>query len=184
MEWFQTVLYLLGATVRVSTPLIFCAMAGLISVGYVNSSFLMGWTGGYVLLAMLLAPYLRKFGKFTVPDFVGDRFYSKGARLVAVIALLLTSITYVIGQMSGAGVAFAGNAVILDPFKNRISVAHSLSIKLRKLCNRPKLPTLPATLPLKRSTHDSGHPSINRANSLAFSKLSRACLSPHARINQ
>ena len=85
----------------------FISMAGLISVGYVNSSFLMGWTGGYVLLAMLLAPYLRKFGKFTVPDFVGDRFYSKGARLVAVIALLLTSITYVIGQMSGAGVAFA-----------------------------------------------------------------------------
>ena len=85
----------------------FISMAGLISVGYVNSSFLMGWTGGYVLLAMLLAPYLRKFGKFTVPDFVGDRFYSKGARLVAIIALLLTSITYVIGQMSGAGVAFA-----------------------------------------------------------------------------
>jgi cation/acetate symporter len=85
----------------------FISMAGLISVGYVNSSFLMGWTGGYVLLAMLLAPYLRKFGKFTVPDFVGDRFYSKGARLVAVIALLLTSITYVIGQMSGAGIAFA-----------------------------------------------------------------------------
>ncbi len=85
----------------------FISMAGLISVGYVNSSFLMGWTGGYVLLAMLLAPYLRKFGKFTVPDFVGDRFYSKGARLTAVIALLLTSITYVIGQMSGAGVAFA-----------------------------------------------------------------------------
>ena len=85
----------------------FISMAGLISVGYVNSSFLMGWTGGYVLLAMLLAPYLRKFGKFTVPDFVGDRFYSKGARLVAVVALLLTSITYVIGQMSGAGVAFA-----------------------------------------------------------------------------
>ena len=85
----------------------FISMAGLISVGYVNSSFLMGWTGGYVLLAMLLAPYLRKFGKFTVPDFVGDRFYSKGARLVAIIALLLTSITYVIGQMSGAGIAFA-----------------------------------------------------------------------------
>jgi len=87
----------------------FISMAGLISVGYVNSSFLMGWTGGYVLLAMLLAPYLRKFGKFTVPDFVGDRFYSKGARLVAVVALLLTSITYVIGQMSGAGVAFAAS---------------------------------------------------------------------------
>ncbi|TBU97933.1 sodium:solute symporter family protein [Stutzerimonas kirkiae] len=85
----------------------FISMAGLISVGYVNSSFLMGWTGGYVLLAMLLAPYLRKFGKFTVPDFVGDRFYSKGARLVAIVALLLTSITYVIGQMSGAGVAFS-----------------------------------------------------------------------------
>src|SRR5690554_5423520 len=85
----------------------FIGMAGLVGVGYINSSFLMGWTGGYVLLAMLLAPYLRKFGKFTVPDFVGDRFYSKGARLVAVVALLLTSITYVIGQMSGAGVAFA-----------------------------------------------------------------------------
>ncbi|MBV0934034.1 sodium:solute symporter family protein [Marinobacterium weihaiense] len=85
----------------------FISMAGLLSAGYVNSSFLMGWTGGYVLLAMLLAPYLRKFGKFTVPDFIGDRFYSKGARLVAVICLIVASITYVIGQMAGAGVAFA-----------------------------------------------------------------------------
>ena len=65
----------------------------------------MGWTGGYVLLALLLAPYLRKFGKFTVPEFVGDRFYSKGARLVAVICLIVASITYVIGQMKGVGVA-------------------------------------------------------------------------------
>ncbi|WP_409448813.1 sodium:solute symporter family transporter, partial [Acinetobacter baumannii] len=63
--------------------------------------------GGYVLLAMLLAPYLRKFGKFTVPDFIGDRFYSRGARLVAVICLILISVTYVIGQMAGAGVAFS-----------------------------------------------------------------------------
>ncbi len=85
----------------------FISMAGLISVGYVNSSFLMGWTGGFVLLAMLLAPYLRKFGKFTVPDFVGDRFNSKAARVVAVICLLVISTTYVIGQMTGAGVAFA-----------------------------------------------------------------------------
>jgi len=85
----------------------FISMAGLISVGYVNSSFLMGWTGGFVLLAMLLAPYLRKFGKFTVPDFVGDRFNSKSARVVAVICLLVISTTYVIGQMTGAGVAFA-----------------------------------------------------------------------------
>ena len=85
----------------------FISMAGLLSAGYVNSSFLMGWTGGYVLLAMLLAPYLRKFGKFTVPDFIGDRFYSKGARLVAVICLIVASVTYVIGQMAGAGVAFA-----------------------------------------------------------------------------
>ena len=85
----------------------FISMAGLLSVGYVNSSFLMGWTGGYVLLAMLLAPYLRKFGKFTVPDFIGDRFYSKGARLVAVICLIVASVTYVIGQMTGAGVAFS-----------------------------------------------------------------------------
>ncbi|MBE0483232.1 MAG: cation acetate symporter [Bacterioplanes sp.] len=85
----------------------FISMAGLLSVGYVNSSFLMGWTGGYVLLALLLAPYLRKFGKFTVPDFIGDRFYSKSARLVAVICLIIASVTYVIGQMTGAGVAFS-----------------------------------------------------------------------------
>jgi cation/acetate symporter len=74
---------------------------------YGNSTFLMGWTGGYVLLAMLLAPYLRKFGRFTVPDFIGDRFYSQTARLVAVISLLIISITYVIGQMTGAAVAFS-----------------------------------------------------------------------------
>ncbi len=86
----------------------FISMAGLIaSGGYANSVYLMGWTGGYVLLAMLLAPYLRKFGKFTVPDFIGDRFYSRGARLVAVICLILISVTYVIGQMAGAGVAFS-----------------------------------------------------------------------------
>ncbi len=86
----------------------FISMAGLIAaVGYGNSTFLMGWTGGYVLLAMLLAPYLRKFGKYTVPQFIGDRFYSQGARVVAVICLLVISITYVIGQMTGAGIAFA-----------------------------------------------------------------------------
>ncbi|WP_404379609.1 sodium:solute symporter family protein [Caenispirillum salinarum] len=86
----------------------FISMAGLIAfVGYGNSTFLMGWTGGYVLLAMLLAPYLRKFGRFTVPDFIGDRFYSRTARLMAVVSLLVMSITYVIGQMTGAGVAFS-----------------------------------------------------------------------------
>jgi cation/acetate symporter len=86
----------------------FISMAGLIAfVGYDNSSFLMGWTGGYVLLALLLAPYLRKFGKFTVPEFVGDRFYSVTARMVAVLCLLLASLTYVIGQMTGVGVTFA-----------------------------------------------------------------------------
>ncbi|SBS26629.1 Cation/acetate symporter ActP [Marinomonas aquimarina] len=86
----------------------FISMAGLIAAGgYANSTFLMGWTGGYVLLAMLLAPYLRKFGKFTVPDFIGDRFYSKTARLVAVACLIAASVTYVIGQMTGAGVAFS-----------------------------------------------------------------------------
>ena len=86
----------------------FISMAGLIAfVGYDNSTFLMGWTGGYVLLALLLAPYLRKFGKFTVPEFVGDRFYSNGARIVAVICLIVISVTYVIGQMRGVGVTFA-----------------------------------------------------------------------------
>jgi len=86
----------------------FISMAGLIAfVGYNNSTFLMGWTGGYVLMAMLLAPYLRKFGKYTVPEFVGDRYYSTSARVVAVICLLVISVTYVIGQMTGAGVAFS-----------------------------------------------------------------------------
>jgi cation/acetate symporter len=86
----------------------FISMAGLIAFnGYGASQFLMGWTGGYVLLALLLAPYLRKFGKFTVPEFVGDRFYSDTARLVAVICLILASVTYVIGQMKGIGVAFS-----------------------------------------------------------------------------
>ena len=86
----------------------FISMAGLIAFnGYGGSVFLMGWTGGYVLLALLLAPYLRKFGKFTVPEFIGDRFYSKKARIVAVICLILASVTYVIGQMKGIGVAFS-----------------------------------------------------------------------------
>lgn len=86
----------------------FISMAGLIAFkGYDASVYLMGWTGGYVLLAMLLAPYLRKFGKFTVPEFIGDRYYSKAARIVAVICLIVASLTYVIGQMKGVGVAFS-----------------------------------------------------------------------------
>ena len=86
----------------------FISMAGLLAAGgYSTSSYLMGWTGGYVLLALLLAPYLRKFGKFTVPDFIGDRFYSKTAALVAVACLIIASTTYVIGQMTGASVAFS-----------------------------------------------------------------------------
>ncbi len=85
----------------------FISMAGLIAfLGYDASVYLMGWTGGYVLLALLLAPYLRKFGKFTVPEFIGDRYYSRTARLVAVLCLIVASITYVIGQMKGVGVAF------------------------------------------------------------------------------
>jgi cation/acetate symporter len=86
----------------------FISMAGLIAFyGYGGSVFLLGWTGGYVLLALLLAPYLRKFGKFTVPEFIGDRYYSKAARIVAVVCLIVASITYVIGQMKGSGVAFS-----------------------------------------------------------------------------
>jgi cation/acetate symporter len=86
----------------------FISMAGLISnMGYGGGLFLMGWTGGYVLLAMLLAPYLRKFGKFTVPQFIGDRYYSKTASTVAVLCLLVASLTYIIGQMTGVGVAFS-----------------------------------------------------------------------------
>ena len=86
----------------------FISMAGLIAyMGYGGSLFLMGWTGGYVLLACLLAPYLRKFGKFTVPQFIGDRFYSKSASTIAVVCLLIASITYIIGQMTGVGVAFS-----------------------------------------------------------------------------
>ncbi|NVK25525.1 MAG: cation acetate symporter [Gammaproteobacteria bacterium] len=86
----------------------FISMAGLIAfLGYGGSVFLMGWTGGYVLLAMLLAPYMRKHGKFTVPEFIADRYYSKTARVVAVLCLILASLTYIIGQMKGVGVAFS-----------------------------------------------------------------------------
>ena len=86
----------------------FISMAGLISfMGYDGTVYLMGWTGGYVLLALLLAPYLRKFGKFTVPDFIGERYYSKTARVVAVMCALLVSFTYVAGQMRGVGVVFS-----------------------------------------------------------------------------
>ncbi|MFZ1029306.1 MAG: sodium:solute symporter family protein [Limnoraphis robusta] len=86
----------------------FISMAGLISfLGYDGSIYLMGWTGGYVLLALLLAPYLRKFGKYTVPDFVGDRYYSNIARLVAVFAAIFVSLTYVAGQMRGVGIVFS-----------------------------------------------------------------------------
>ena len=87
----------------------FLSMAGLIAfLGYGGSVYLMGWTGGYVLLALLLAPFLREFGKFTVPDFVGDRYYSKFARVVAVICAIFVSFTYIAGQMKGVGVAFSG----------------------------------------------------------------------------
>ena len=86
----------------------FISMAGLISfMGYDGAVYLMGWTGGYVLLALLLAPYLRKFGKFTVPDFVGDRYYSNAARIVAVVCAIFVSFTYVAGQMRGVGVVFS-----------------------------------------------------------------------------
>jgi cation/acetate symporter len=86
----------------------FLSMAGLIAgMGYGGSVYLMGWTGGYVLLALLLAPFLREFGKFTVPDFVGDRYYSDVARLVAVVCALFVSFTYIAGQMSGVGIAFS-----------------------------------------------------------------------------
>ena len=86
----------------------FISMAGIISfAGYDGAVYLMGWTGGYVLLALLLAPYLRKFGKFTVPDFIGDRYYSNTARFVAVVCALLVSFTYVAGQMRGVGLVFS-----------------------------------------------------------------------------
>ncbi|HBV05905.1 MAG TPA: cation acetate symporter, partial [Gemmatimonadetes bacterium] len=85
----------------------FISMAGLISfMGYDGSVYLMGWTGGYVLLALLLAPYLRKYGAFTVPDFVGDRYYSQLARIVAVVCAIFVSFTYVAGQMRGVGIVF------------------------------------------------------------------------------
>lgn len=86
----------------------FISMAGLIAfLGYGGSVFLMGWTGGYVLLAMCLAPYMRKHGKFTVPEFISDRYYSRTARIVAVVCLIIASLTYIIGQMKGVGVAFS-----------------------------------------------------------------------------
>ena len=87
--------------------LIVVGLTFAIYIGIAIWAHLMGWTGGYVLLALLLAPYLRKFGKFTVPEFIGDRFYSGGARLLGVVCLIVISITYVIGQMRGVGVTFS-----------------------------------------------------------------------------
>ncbi len=87
----------------------FISMAGIIAFsGYWASAYLMGWTGGYVLLALLLAPYLRKFNKFTVPDFIGDRYYSDLARAVAILCAIFVSFTYIAGQMKGVGIAFSG----------------------------------------------------------------------------
>jgi cation/acetate symporter len=86
----------------------FISMSGMIAfMGYAGCMYLMGWTGGYVLLALLLAPYLRKFGKFTVPDFVGDRYYSSAARIVALVCAIFVSLTYVAGQMRGVGIVFS-----------------------------------------------------------------------------
>ena len=99
----------------------FLSMAGLISVlGYGGSQYLMGWTGGYVLLALCLAPYLRKFGKFTVPDFIGERYYSSNARFIALICAIFISFTYVVGQMKGVGVAFSRFLEI--PFENGVII--------------------------------------------------------------
>jgi len=103
----------------------FISMAGLIAFkGYDASVYLMGWTGGYVLLAMLLAPYLRKYGKFTVPEFIGDRYYSKLARGVAILCLIVASLTYVIGQMKGVGVAFSRFLEV--PFETGVYVGMSI----------------------------------------------------------
>ncbi|MEQ9444985.1 MAG: cation acetate symporter, partial [Rhodospirillaceae bacterium] len=86
----------------------FISMAGIIAfMGRDGSVYLLGWTGGYVLLALLLAPYLRKFGQFTVPDFIGERYYSKTARVVAVVCLIFISFTYIAGQMRGVGIVFS-----------------------------------------------------------------------------
>ncbi len=86
----------------------FISMAGIISfIGRDGSVYLLGWTGGYVLLALLLAPYLRKFGRFTIPDFIGERYYSQTARMVAVLCLIFVSFTYVAGQMRGVGIVFS-----------------------------------------------------------------------------
>ena len=92
-------------------------MAGIIAFsGYDGSVYLMGWTGGYVLLALLLAPYLRKFGQFTVPDFIGTRYYSKAARVVAVICLIFISFTYIAGQMRGLASSFPVSLTCRSPW--------------------------------------------------------------------
>ena len=95
----------------------FISMAGTVAIsGYDGSRFLMGWTGGFVLLTILMVPFLRKFGKATVPDFIGDRYYSKTARAVAVVCALFICMTYIMGQMRGVGVVFSQLFVSLDSF--------------------------------------------------------------------
>ena len=112
----------------------FISMAGAISfLGRDGSVYLIGWTGGYVLLALLLAPYLRKFGKYTVPDFVGDRYYSQVARVVAVICAIFVSFTYVAGQMRGVGIVFSR---FLD-----VDISHGVIVGMGTNSTKPVSPS-------------------------------------------
>ena len=121
----------------------FISMAGLISfLGYDGSVYLMGWTGGYVLLALCIAPYLRKFGKFTVPDFIGERYDSQTARLVAVFCALFVSFTYVAGQMRGVGVVFVRFWV--DVTSGVLSVWHRVLLRSSRRYEGHRLCKLPS----------------------------------------
>ena len=143
----------------------FISMAGLIAFsGYGGSVFLMGWTGGYVLLALLLAPYLRKYGKFTVPEFIGERFYSKTARVVAVACLIIISVTYVIGQMKGVGVAFRDS---WKPTTIRPLYWHGHRVFLRRL-GRHERHHLHADRPVRRA-----HFRVHRARGVHFTPAHR-----------
>ena len=136
----------------------FISMAGIISfVGFDGSVYLLGWTGGYVLLALLLAPYLRKFGRFTVPDFIGERYYSKTARIVAVVCLIFVSFTYVAGQMRGVGIVFSRFLEVEVNTGVVIGMAHRIYVRRAWWHERDYLYTSGAILCFDICLHGAGY---------------------------
>ena len=148
----------------------FISMAGLIwFMGYTGTIYLMGWTGGYVLLALLLAPYLRKYGRYTIPEFVGDRYYSQTARVIAVFCAIFVSFTYVAGQMRGVGVVFSRFLEVNVTYRCHYWRGHRVFLCGRRWDARYYLYTGCSILCVDRGVFDSGHGDFMEDDRLGYS---------------